>query len=211
MNGVSFIRREGILHRVSEPDSGEGDVVAREQLVLPVQCRRMVIELAHSIPTAGHLGKHKNADRVLLYWPTFRKDVAGYCKQCEICQKTTPVKPSRAPLIPLSIVDEPFQKVAMDIVGPLPRSSSGNKYVLVISDYATRYPEVVPMKAIDAESVAEELVKIFAKVGLPEKKQGRISQANCLQKYIGCYMSTLLGRAHTILRLMGSLKDSTGL
>ncbi|KAL5517219.1 hypothetical protein EMCRGX_G002722 [Ephydatia muelleri] len=41
----------------------------------------------------------------------------------------------------------------MDIVGPLPRSSSGNRYVLVICDYATRYPEAVPMRAVDAESL----------------------------------------------------------
>ena len=53
------------------------------------------------------------------------------------------------------IMDEPFQKIAMDIVGPLPRSSSGNRYVLVICDYATRYPEAVPMRAVDAESVSE--------------------------------------------------------
>ena len=54
-------------------------------------------------------------------------------------------------------------------MGPLPRSSSGNKYVLVLCDYGTRYPEAVPMRAVDAESVAEELVTIFARVGLLEK------------------------------------------
>ncbi|KAL5484320.1 hypothetical protein EMCRGX_G020794 [Ephydatia muelleri] len=47
----------------------------------------------------------------------------------------------------------------MDIVGPLPRSRAGNKYILVLCDYATRYPEAVPPKSIDAESVAEELIK----------------------------------------------------
>ena len=52
--------------------------------------------------------------------------MADYCRQCGICQKTSPTKPCRAPLIPLPIVDEPFQKVALDIVRPLPRSGSGN-------------------------------------------------------------------------------------
>ena len=55
----------------------------------------------------------------------------------------------------------------MDIVGPLPRSRSGNRYVLVICDYATRFPEAVPMRSIDAENVAEELLKLFARVGIP--------------------------------------------
>lgn len=48
-----------------------------------------------------------------------------------------------------------FQRIAMDIVGPLPRSSSGNRYVLVLCDYATRYPEAVPLRSIDAERIAE--------------------------------------------------------
>ena len=64
-------------------------------------------------------------------------------------------------------MDVPFERIAMDVVGPLPRTSSGNKYVLVICDYATRYPEAVPMKSVDAEKVAEELVKMFARVGIP--------------------------------------------
>jgi len=52
----------------------------------------------------------------------------------------------------------------VDIVGPLPRSRSDNHYVLVICNYATRYPEAVPLRCIDVENVAEELIKLFAQV-----------------------------------------------
>ena len=62
---------------------------------------------------------------------------------------------------------EPFSRIALDLVGPLLRSRSGNKYLLVLCDYATRYQEAVPLKSIDAESVAEELIKVFARVGVP--------------------------------------------
>jgi len=71
--------------------------------------------------------------------------------------------------MPLPVIDEPFERIAMDIVGPLPRSKSGNKYILVVCDYATRYPEAVPLRSIEAERIAEELVKIFARVGLPRE------------------------------------------
>ena len=170
-NGVSFVEKEGLIYRVVRAPLGRdgGELYTREQLVLPVLCRGMVMELAHSIPLAGHFGKHKTTDRVQqrFYWPTLRKDVADYCRRCEACQKTSRVKPCHAPLIPLPIMDEPFQKIAMDIVGPLPQSRSGNRYVLVICDYAIRYPEAVPMRTVDAESVAKELVKMFARVGIP--------------------------------------------
>jgi len=57
----------------------------------------------------------------------------------------------------------------MDIVGPLPRSCSGKKYVLVVCDYATRYPKAIPLQSIDAEHIAEELVKLFTWVGVPSE------------------------------------------
>jgi transposase InsO family protein len=64
---------------------------------------------------------------------------------------------------------QPFARIAMDIVGPLPRRRSGNRYVLVICDCATRYPEAVPLRSIDAEHVAEELVNLFSRVGIPKE------------------------------------------
>ena len=54
----------------------------------------------------------------------------------------------------------------MDIVGPLPKSCSGKQYVMVLCDYATRWPEAVPMKSVD---VAEELVTVFSRVGIPKE------------------------------------------
>ncbi len=142
-----------------------------EQLVLPKQCRSTVLQLANKIPLEGHMAKNKIARRVLqrFYWPTLYKDVGDFCKSCGECQKTSPRGVRRAPLIPLPIMEEPFSRIAMDIMGPLPRSRSGNRYILVVCDYATRYPEAVPLRSIDAEHVAEELVKLFARVGVLEE------------------------------------------
>ena len=68
---------------------------------------------------------------------------------------------------PLSL--SPFKEIAMDIVGPLPRSWSCNRYVLVICDYATRYPEAIPLRSIDAAHVADQLIKVFSRVGVPQE------------------------------------------
>ena len=57
----------------------------------------------------------------------------------------------------------------MDIVGPLPWNCSGNKYVLVICDYASRYPEAVPSRLIDASHVADEVLKFFSRMGIPRE------------------------------------------
>ena len=168
--GNMFFVREGLLYRRWSP-VGAGEDREVEQLVLPQQCRESVLRLAHSIPLAGHVGKRKTADRILqrFYWPTLFKEVDVYCRSCPECQKTAPGRGHRAPLIPLPIIDEPFRRIAMDIVGPLPKSRAGHRYILVICDYATRYPEAVALRSIDAEHVAEELMKVFARVGIPQE------------------------------------------
>ena len=119
----------------------------------------------------GHLGKKKTTARIQqrFYWPTLHRDIADFCRSCEVCQKFRRQQKTKAPMMPLPVIAEPFHRIAMDIVGPLPRSRSGNRYVLVVCDYATRYPEAVPMKTIDAGAVAEDLIKIFSRVGLPKE------------------------------------------
>ena len=72
-------------------------------------------------------------------------------------------------MVSLPIIAEPFERIAMDVVGPLPRSRAGHRYVLVVCDYATWYPEAVAMRSVDAEHVAEELVRLFSRVGIPRE------------------------------------------
>ena len=128
-----------------------------------------MLQLAHSIPLAGHLGRKKTTDRIMqrFYWPGMFRDVEDHCRTCPACQKSSTRRPAKAPLLSLPIMEEPFQRRAMDIVGPLPRSSSRKRYILVICDYATRYPEAIALRTIDAGTVAQELSGFFSQVGIP--------------------------------------------
>jgi len=70
----------------------------------------------------------------------------------------------------MPIIDTPFDRVAADLVGPIfPPTERGSKYILTVMDYATRYPEAVPLKDIQAETVAEALVNMFTRVGVPKE------------------------------------------
>ena len=168
--GVGFYRKEGLLYRWWGPTKGK-DGPPIEQLVLPSQCYNTVLYLAHDIPLVGHLGKEKTSQRILerFYWPTLYRDIANFCKGCGRCQKASHYKGKCACLVPLPIIDVPFKCIVMDIIGPLPHSHSGNKYIIVVCDYATRYPEAMAICSIEAERIAEELVKLFARVGIPEE------------------------------------------
>ena len=138
------------------------NTVTIDQLALPSECLKIVMGLAHDIPMAGHLLQR-------LYWPGIYCNVRDHCRCCGQCQKSSPRRSPRAPLIPLPIIDTPFKKITMDIVGPLPRSSSGKRFILVICNYATRYPEAVALRSVDASHIAKELINFFASVGVPEE------------------------------------------
>ncbi|KAI7806491.1 hypothetical protein IRJ41_006936, partial [Triplophysa rosa] len=132
-----------------------------ERLVVPESMRLKVLQMGHSVPWAGHLGQQKTLSTIAgrFYWPKLYTDVVDFCKSCPECQLVKPSKKSdRAPLVSLPIIDIPFSRIAMDIVCPLERSRSGNRYILVVADYATRYPKVV-----------NALIQLFSRVGLPRE------------------------------------------
>ena len=91
------------------------------QLVQPKECRDIVLCLAHEVPLSGHLGVTKTKNRILqrYYWPGVFKDVVEYCWACELCHLSTPRKLPRAELIPMPLVTCPFERMAMDLIGPL--------------------------------------------------------------------------------------------
>ena len=162
------VERDGLWYHLWAKKQQPGHV---EQLLLPKPYREVVCKLAHSVPMAGHLGRDKTISRVTqrFYWPTVFQDVADFCRSCPECQRTAKGNQLKVPLVPLPVMKEPFERIAMDIVGPLPRSKKGNQYILVVCDYATRYPEAFPLRSISAETVAEHLMQLFSRVGIPKE------------------------------------------
>ena len=57
----------------------------------------------------------------------------------------------------------------MDLVGPLPRTKAGNRHILVLMDYSTRWPEAIPLRNTDSKTIAYEIAALFARVGVPEE------------------------------------------
>ena len=140
------------------------------RIVLPTQRRQSVLKLAHSSLTGGHFGRKKTQAKIRHHftWPGVTTDVQQFCQTCPECQKAAPHTHQRAPLQPLPVITTPFAKIAFDIVGPLPKTKSGFKYLLTSMCYASKYPEAIPLKRVTAEVVAEAMLEVFSRTGLPE-------------------------------------------
>ncbi len=70
----------------------------------------------------------------------------------------------------MPLIDMPFKRVAVDLISPIyPPSAQGHCYILTLVDYATRYPDAVPLKSITTEAVAEDLVDMYSRLGVPKE------------------------------------------
>ena len=98
-------------------------------------------------------------------------NITSFCRSCDVCQKTTAKgSVSRVPLEYMPLIDMPFRRVTVDLVGPIsPPSEKGHRYILTMVDYATRYPEAVPLKSIETETMAEALRDMYSRLGIPEE------------------------------------------
>ena len=167
-NETSYFVEKGFLYRRVQ---SKGKQKVLKQLLVPQELRTKVLKLAHETLLGGHLGIQKTLDRVMssFYWPCLQSEVNLFCRSCDLCQKTTPK--GRVPHVPLNkmpLIDTPFQRVAIDLVGPFsPITERRNRYILTMVDYATRYPEAIALPSIDTECVAEGLIEIFSRVGVP--------------------------------------------
>ncbi|XP_053406187.1 protein NYNRIN-like [Mercenaria mercenaria] len=143
------------------------------QLIVPKCLRETVMKVAHDSLLSGHLGIRKTSDRVLgeFYWPGVMAEVRRYCQSCSICQRTIAKgRVSKVPLGKMPLIDTPFKRVAVDIVGPIePMTDRKNRYILTMVDYATRYPEAIALPSIETERVAEALVDMYSRLGVPEE------------------------------------------
>lgn len=141
------------------------------QVVVPSPLRQQVLSLAHNPAWSGHLGVTKTYNRVLrhFFWPGLKSDIVQYCKTCHVCQLAGKVNQPvpRVPLHPIPVIGEPFERVIVDCVGPLPKTRTGNQFLLTIMCSATRYPEAIPLRIITAKTIIKSLIKFFSTFGLP--------------------------------------------
>ena len=174
-----FYVHKGVLMRKCgmnvDQDGSEQNVGVKYQVVVPYIYRLEILSLGHESLFAGHLGRRKTLDRVAsdFYWPGMYRDTEKYCQSCHVCQVVG--KPNQGiPPAPLNIIPmtgEAFSKIIIDIVGPLPKTSQGNQYLLTIMCANTRFPEAIPLRKVTAAVVTKQLIKYFTMTGLPQEIQ----------------------------------------
>uniref|UniRef100_A0A5S6Q2I3 RNA-directed DNA polymerase n=2 Tax=Trichuris muris TaxID=70415 RepID=A0A5S6Q2I3_TRIMR len=160
--------QKGILVRKWFCDDQSG---YRWQVVVPKRMIKPVLDQAHQQLTAGHLGIEKTIERIRerFYWPGYRSDTKKYVASCYECNtRNEPVEKGRAPLQPV-VATRRWEKLAIDILGPLVVSETGNRYILVAIDCFSKFAEAFPIPDQEAKTVTRVLVNEFiCRYGVPE-------------------------------------------
>lgn len=160
--------RNDILVYKWENNTGK---VVRWQILLPHDLRSEVLSMLHNTPTSAHLGVKKTIAKAKTryFWYGMRRDIESWIQKCDECaSRKAPNKRFRAPL-KLYSVGIPMERLAIDVAGPLVKSSKGNRYILVISDYFTKWTQAFALKDQEATTVANVLVnEVVALFGVPK-------------------------------------------
>lgn len=155
------------------PDSGLLRAYVRDKdarIVVPSSMRQVILRASHEAPVSGHLGQNKTLERVrkLFFWRNMPADVRAFVRGCAVCQKRKPTEPKHHGKLMLFPASGPFMMVQLDLVGPFPTTKSGFTYVAVFVCRFTRWHELVPIKDLTANAVADALVnEIICRHGCP--------------------------------------------
>lgn len=138
-----YTLRDGVLYKLNYSPDGD-----RLLLAVPKLYRHDILRQLHDDPAAGHLGFFKTYHRVRhrYFWPRLYSHVARYVASCLACQQRKPQSPPSPGLLqPLTPPLRPFERVGIDLFGPLPLSPHGNRWVVVAVDYSTRFVETAAL------------------------------------------------------------------
>ena len=149
--------RDGLVLRRWENEKTGQEIY--QQICLPGSFVPQVLHVLHNSPSAGHIGVSKTLEKMRrrFYWHGMREDVETHIRRCGPCaQVNDPSKLPRAPLINIKS-GHPLQRVAIDIVGPTPRSSLGHEWLLVVSDHFTKFAQAFRLRNTSAVTLAKKM------------------------------------------------------
>ena len=152
--------------------------------------RERIIKNNHESTVSGHKGVSKTYWHIRenLFWKNMKANVENFVRLCRKCQENKLVRiKNRQPMTITDTPTQPIEKIQIDIVGPLPETEIGNKYILTIQDNFLKYSDAIPLPSINSISVAYALAEEFiSRYGCPRvihSDQGNNFTSNIMKSF----------------------------
>jgi transposase InsO family protein len=144
--------------------------------LVPLSYRRKIFSAVHGLAHPGIRASRRMLTSRFV-WVGLSKDVAAWCKDCQQCARGKVHKQPAAPVHAIPVPQHRFTHVHVDLVGPLPTSAEGYRYLFTMVDRTSRWLEAVPLKVMDAAACAATFIASWvARFGVPARltsDQGR--------------------------------------
>lgn len=132
---------------------------------------KQILKENHNNSIAGHSGYLRTYKRIKenYKWPNMKKDIRKFIKTCESCQiNKSNSKQNKAKMEITTTSERPFQRIAVDIVGPLPLTENGNRFIITLQDDLTKFSYAKPIPNHEAATIASKLLTFITLFGIPE-------------------------------------------
>ena len=146
----------------------DGLLIRADKLVPPHMLREKIIRQAHE----GHLGSTftKRRIRESFWWPGMDADIDEHVKNCVTCMMADKtLKVVTPPLIPVECPKGPWVKAGVDVLGPYQCLPGGARYIIVMIDYCSKWPEIKLVREVNTRTVIDFMREIFLREGFPEE------------------------------------------
>jgi transposase InsO family protein len=142
--------RGSLLHLVNDKDE--------YALVIPHSQRQWLVRTTHE--ALGHPGVTKTLSTLKgsYYWPGMEQTTRLVVNTCKGCAQRKTGNAGLQPPAQTITTGFPFQKICIDITGPLPPCRSGERFILGIIDCFSKYSALIPLKSTDSKTVAGALM-----------------------------------------------------
>ncbi len=136
------------------------------KLVIPASLRDRLLTMAHE----GHPGivRMKRQLRQSYWWPGMDKQGEQFVKNCAACNDSEKShKAIKAPPQPIPVPQRPWTKLAIDVTGPFANAPNHQRFIVVLIDYTSSFPEVLLTGDITSRKIITWLKSVFARFGNP--------------------------------------------
>jgi hypothetical protein len=152
----------GLLYHHAWPQHRSANTCTLARLAIPTSHMETVMHTHHNDLLGGHLGQNRTIATIKhkYWWPHMSSKVAKWVASCKTCQQQkAPQQGKNGPLQLIPVATQPFEHIGLDLMGPFQESDSGNKWILIMIDYLTKWPVIMALPDKQAETMARAFIK----------------------------------------------------
>lgn len=171
----NMIFMTGLINEINKKSNWIGpriNIVQGVKNISDKDTRKVILNDFHLLPTSGHAGIQRMTNNIKKYyfWPGMTNDIKDFVLKCDNCQRNKHGKHTKQPMQITTTAKSAFEKIYLDIMGPIERDEDENAYILTIQCELSKFIEAYPLKSKETKVVAKAFVDNFVlRFGIPNE------------------------------------------